>query len=98
MDSGGHLFKKIQNIQNKAAHRRDKRMNEVRAAIYAEKTFEASLKNELTPEQIATARQAIKEKAARDKRHGKLLTWVKIIITLIITTGFFYYLIAGFRY
>jgi hypothetical protein len=70
-------------------------MNEVRSAIYAEKTVEASLKRphlnkSLPPDELS-------RKKSPDKDVGELLTWVKLSSPLLSLPAFFYYLIAEFK-
>lgn len=93
MDGGGHLFKKIQAIQNKAADRRSRRLNEARSSVYNEHIEVDKIENHHTPEQIAKARKDIKEQALKNRKRGLIQFWIKIVLTFLLTCLMCYWLI-----
>ena len=91
MDGGGHLFRKIQAIQNKAAQRRSSRLNESKYAVYDENKTVSVINEKFTVEQIEATKKKILEQVVIDKRKAiqlKILTF--LIIAMIIYLIFYW--------
>jgi len=92
MDGGGHLFRKIQAIQNKATQRRSSRLNESRHAIYDENKTVSVINEKFTVEQIEATKKRILEQAILDSHKAKQLKILTFVIIGIIICLIYYWL------
>ncbi|MBF4983863.1 hypothetical protein FNJ87_05780 [Nonlabens mediterrranea] len=91
MSYNNHLFRKIQAIQNKAAQRRNSRLNDSRDAVYNEQT-NSKMSLQFTPEQVASTKRKVIANALKDQRDNKRFWYYKLVLTIILIIIIFWWL------